>query len=89
MTTAHHGLPLGRWYCTISFFFLGFANTAGLFLLGCAPPRTPIMPGLVTLVLIVRELSQVVAALFDFCVFLFVWMNVPWVFLTLPACSLI
>ena len=31
--------------------------------------------------------SQVVAALFDFCVFLFVWMNVPWVFLTLPACS--
>ena len=37
MTTAHHGLPLGRWYCTISFFFLGFANTVGPFLLGCAP----------------------------------------------------
>jgi len=29
---------------------------------------------------------QGVAALFEFCVFLFVWMNVPWVFLTLPAC---
>jgi len=27
------------------------------------------MPGLATLVLIVQELSQVVAALFDFCVF--------------------
>jgi len=22
MTTVHHGLPLGGWYCTISFFFL-------------------------------------------------------------------
>jgi len=30
------------------------------------PPRTPIMPGLATLALIVRELSQVVTALFDF-----------------------
>jgi len=50
------------------------------------PPRTPIMPGLVTLALIVREFSPVVAALFDFFVFPFVWMNVPWVFLTLPAC---
>jgi len=34
-------------------------------------PRTPIMPGQVTLALIVRELSQVVAALFDFCAFSF------------------
>jgi len=41
------------------------------------------MPGLVTLGLIVRELSQVVVALFDFCVLFFVWMNVPCVFLTL------
>ena len=22
MTMVHHGLPLGGWYCTISFFFL-------------------------------------------------------------------
>jgi len=44
------------------------------------------MPGLVTLALIVRELAQVVAALFDFCAFPSVWMNVPWVFLILPAC---
>jgi len=53
------------------------------------PPRTPIMPGLATLALIVRELSQVVTALFDFFAFSFVWMNVPWVFLILPACSFI
>jgi len=31
---------------------------------------------------------EVVSALFAFC-FSFVWMIVPWVFLTLPACSLI
>jgi len=47
------------------------------------------MPGLVTRTLIVWEPFQVVAALIDFCVFCFVWMNVPLVFLTLPACSLI
>jgi len=34
-------------------------------------------------------ISQVVAALLDLLIFLFVWMNMPWVFLTLPACSLI
>jgi len=32
--------------------------------------------------------SQVVAFLFAFC-FCFVWMIVPWAFLTLAACSLI
>jgi len=39
MTTFHLGLPLGRWYYTISFFFLGFANTAGLVLVAQRPPR--------------------------------------------------
>jgi len=84
MTTVHHGLPLGRWYCTISFFFLGFCQHSGPEKV--RPPRTLIMPGLATLALIVRELSQVVAALFEFLAFPSVWMNVPWVFLTLPAC---
>jgi len=37
-TTVHPGSPQGGWYCTISFLLLGFANTAGPFLLGCAPP---------------------------------------------------
>jgi len=57
--------------------------------LGCAPPQVSLKASLATLALIVRELSQVVAALFDFLIFLFVWINVPWVFLILPACSLI
>jgi len=39
MTTVHLGLPLGGWYCTISFFFLGFANTAGPVLVAHRPPR--------------------------------------------------
>ena len=43
MTTVHHGLPLGGWYCTISFFFLSALPTqmapSGL-------PRTSIMPSL-------------------------------------------
>jgi len=39
MTTVHYSWSLGRWYCTIFFFFLAFANIAGPFLHGCAPPE--------------------------------------------------
>jgi len=39
MTPVHLGLPLGGWYCTISFFFLGFANIAGPVLMAQRPPR--------------------------------------------------
>jgi len=42
-----------------------------------------------TLALIAWELSTVVTGFFDFLFFLFVRMILPWVFLTLPACSLI
>jgi len=46
------------------------------------------MPSLATLVLFAWELSR--GCIFVcFFFFLFVWMNVPWVFLTLPACLLI
>jgi len=38
-TMVHRGLPLGGWYCTISFFFLGLANTAGSVLVAKRPPR--------------------------------------------------
>jgi len=84
MTTVHHGLPLGGWYCTISFlFFECAAKIDGIFSL----PRTSIMPSLAPPALSVRNFL-VVSATFAFC-FSFVQMIVPWVFLTLPACSLI
>jgi len=84
MTMVHHGLPLGGWYCTISFlFFECAANIDGIFSL----PRTSIMPSLAPPALSVWNF-QVVSAKFAFC-FSFVWMNVPWVFLTHPACSFI
>jgi len=50
-------------------------------------PRTSIMPSLAPPALSVR-IFLVVSATFAFC-FSFVQMIVPWVFLTLPACSLI
>jgi len=84
MTTVHHGLPLGGWYCTISFLFFECpVKRDGIFSL----PRTSIMPSLAPPTLSVRN-SQVVSATFALC-FSFVQMIVPWVFQTLPACSLI
>jgi len=84
MTTVPHGLPLGGWYCTISFFFFECAaKIDGIFSL----PRTSIMPSLAPPALSVR-IFQVVSATFAFC-YSFVRMIVPWVFLPLPACSLI
>jgi len=64
-TTVHHGVPLGGWYCTISFFFSSVVPNRG----GARPPQVSLEESLATLVLILRELSQVVTALFDFCVF--------------------
>jgi len=56
MTTVHHCLPLGGWYYTISFVFLGFCQHSGPEKL--RPTSTPIMPALVTLALIVRDPSK-------------------------------
>jgi len=83
-TMVYDGLPLGGWYCTISFlFFECAAKIDGIFSL----LTTSIMPSLDPPVLSVRKF-QVVSATFALC-FSFVRMIVPWVFLTLPACSLI
>jgi len=75
-TTVHRGLPLGGWYCAISFFFLGFANTAGPFLFGCAPPGLSLgEPGHPR-----ADSAGTFSSgrcLFDFCFVFFVQMNVP------------
>jgi len=55
MTTVPHGLPLGGWYCTISFLFFECAATiAGSFGL----PRTSIVPSLVTPALNIQDLLK-------------------------------
>jgi len=83
-TTVPHGLPLRGWYCTISFlFFECVAKIDGAFGL----PRTSIMPSLALPALSVRNFPSGLAT-FGFC-FSFVRMIVPWVFLILPASSLI
>jgi len=84
MTTVPHGLPLGRWYCTISFFFFGVLPKQ----MASEPPQDMdhAMPGPSRAEC--ADYFQVVSALFDFC-FSFVRMIVPWVFLILPACALI
>jgi len=52
MTTVPHGLPLGGWYCSISFlFFMCAAKIDGAFAL----PRTSIMPSLTLPALSVRN----------------------------------
>ena len=38
-TTVHHGVPLGGWYCTISFFFLSVLPNRGKGPRGSSPPR--------------------------------------------------
>jgi len=85
LTTVHHDLPLGGWYCTISFFFSSALPTQW----ACsAPPQDfeHAEPGHPRADCV--GTSQVVAVLFAFC-FSSVQIIMPWVFLTLPACSLI
>jgi len=83
-TTVPQGLPLGGWYCTISFLFIECAaKIDGPFGL----PMSSIMPSLALPALSVRNFPSGLA-MFAFC-FSFVRMIVLCVFLTLPACSLI
>jgi len=67
ITTVPHGLPLGGWYCTISFLsFECAAKIDGLFGL----PRTSIMPSLVTPALNIQDFLKCllcVCFLFFFC----------------------
>jgi len=66
ITTVHHGLPLGGWYCTISFlFFECAAKIDGILSL----PRISIMPSLAPPTLSVRNFP-VVSITFAFCFFL-------------------
>jgi len=84
-TTVHHGLPLGGWYCSISFLFSSvLLNTVGY----AGSPRSLFWRAWPPSRWLCRNFSSGRPFVW-FLIFLFVQMNVPSVFLTLPACSLI
>jgi len=82
MTMVPHGLPLRGWYCTICFLFFVCAAKIDVPL---GLHGTWIMPSLAPTMRIAWELSSG-CVLVCFLFFVFVRINMPWVFLTLPAC---
>jgi len=71
--SVYHGpsrLASGKMVLLYHLLLFGVCQHSGLIPLSLRPPRTSITPSLATLALIVWELFQVVAALFDFCFFL-------------------
>jgi len=84
-TTVHHGVPLGGWYCTISFFFLSVLPNRGKGPHGSSPPRFLFRRAWQPLCWLCGKFLGGLRFVWYFA-FPSVWMNVPWVFLTLPAC---